>query len=170
MCRTIYVSCWVYVSKKEIFKEWTSGMVTGSHAIGKAYIQPKEMIEQYGFAISKKGGCCINEIEAETVKDIFEMYLFGIPINDICIKLKNYQSKTPKGLSQWSAEAVRDILNNEIYTGYQFVSENDTVAVLRVGQAIIHQKIFAVTQKMTSPKKTARQKERTKRLMRFLLS
>ena len=55
---------------------------------------------------------CINEIEAETVKDIFMKYLFGVPINDICKKLANYQSKPPKGLSQWNSEMVRDILND----------------------------------------------------------
>jgi hypothetical protein len=45
------------------------------------------------------------------------------------------------GMSQWSAEAVRDILYNESYTGYQFISENDTVTVMQVGWSIIPKKI-----------------------------
>ena len=146
MSRTIKTLCWVYASKQEIFKEWISVMVEGSLAVGIRYIAPKEMIKHYGFSISKKGICCINEIEAETVKDIFMMYLFGVPINDICKKLANYQSKPPNGLSQWSAETVRDILNTESYTGYQFISENDTVMVMHIGWSIIPRKIFAVTQ------------------------
>nr|WP_320148194.1 recombinase family protein [uncultured Anaeromusa sp.] len=150
MSRTIKTLCWVYASKKEIFKEWISGMAEGSFAVGKRYVKQKEMIKQYGFAISKKGRCCINEIEAETVKDIFMMYFFGVSINDICKKLANYQSKTPNGLSLWSAEIVRDILNDESYTGYQFIFENDTVMVMQVGWSIIPKKIFAVTQEMNT--------------------
>ena len=149
MSRTIKTLCWVYASKKEILKEWTFGMVEGSLAVGKMYIKQKEMIEYYGFEISKNEKCYINEIEAETVKDIFTMmYVFGISTNDICKKLVKYQSKIPNGLSQWSTEIICDILNNESYTGYQFISENDTVKVMQVGWAIIPKKIFAVTQEM----------------------
>ena len=83
------------------------------------------------------------------------MYLFGISINDICKKLKNYQSKAPNGLRTWSAEMVRDTLNDEIYTGYQFISENDTVMVIHVGWSIIPRKIFAVTQEMNASKTCA---------------
>ncbi len=153
MSRSIKAFCWVYASKKEIFKEWVFGMDEGSLAVGKRYIKQKEMIKHYGFAISKNGRCCMDEIEAETVKDIFMMYLFGVSINDICKNLVKYQSKIPNGLSQWSAEIVRDILNNESYTGYQFISENDTVVVMQVGWAIIPKKIFAVTQEMNTSKK-----------------
>ena len=146
MSRTIKTLCWVYASKKEIFKEGISGMVEGSLTVGKRYVKQKEMIKHYGFSISKKGRCCINEIEAETVKDIFMMYLFGVPINDICKKLANYKSKPSNGLSQWNAELVREILNDESYTGYQFISENDIVILMQVGWSIIPKKIFAVTQ------------------------
>ena len=72
------------------------------------------------------------------------MYLFGIPINDICQKLANYQSKAPSGLSLWSLETVRAILNTESYTGYQFVFEKDTVMVMYIGWLIILPIIFAV--------------------------
>ena len=150
MSRTIKTLCWVYPSKTEIFKEWISGMAEGSFAVGKRYVVPQKMIKYYGFSISKNGRCCINELEAETVKDIFMMYLFGVPINDICKKLANYQSKPPNGLSQWSAEKVRDILDDERYTGYQFISENGTVMVMQVGWSIIPKKIFAVTQEMNT--------------------
>ena len=95
MSRTIKTSCWVYASKKEIFKEWTSGMAEGSFAVGKRYVAPKEMIKHYGFSISKNGRCCINEIEAETVKDIFMMYLFGVPINDIAKSSRIIKTRPP---------------------------------------------------------------------------
>ncbi len=72
------------------------------------------------------------------------MYLFGIPINDICQKLANYQSKAPSGLSLWSLETVRAILNTESYTGYQFVFEKDTVMVMYISWLIILPIIFAV--------------------------
>ena len=146
MSKNIKTLCWVYVSKKDILKEWLSGMGEGSFAIGKRYVAPKGMLKNYGFSISKNGRCCINEIEAETVKDIFLMYLFGVPINDICKKLANYKIKTSNGLSQWNAELVQDILNDESYTGYQFISENDIVMLMQVGWSIIPKKIFAVTQ------------------------
>ena len=168
MSRSIEAFCWIYASKKEIFKEWISGMVAGSLAVGKRYIKPKEMKAQYGFAISKNGRCCINAIEAETVKDIFMMYLFGVPINDICKKLANYQSKAPGGLSLWSVETVRDILNNESYTGYQFIFENDTVTVMHVGWSIIPKRIFAVTQGLNNSNKIVQQQKRIKRLKRVL--
>ena len=155
MSRTIKTLCWVYASKKEIFKEWISGMVEGSLTVGNRYVKQKEMIKHYGFSISKNGRCCINEIEAETVKDIFMRYLFGVPINDICKKFANYQNKAPNGLSQWSAEAVRDILNDESYTGYQFILENDAVAVMQVGWSIIPRKIFAVTRERNAAKTCA---------------
>ena len=53
MSRTIKTLCWVYASKKEIFKEWISGMVEGSLTVGKRYVKQKEMIKHYGFSISK---------------------------------------------------------------------------------------------------------------------
>ena len=170
MGRTIETLCWVYASKKDIFREWILGSVEGSLAVGKRYITQKKMIEQYGFAVPKKGNCYINEIEAETVKDIFEMYLFGISINDICKKLENYQRKSPNGLNQWSVETVRDILNDESYTGNQFIPENDTVTVMQVGWSIIPRKIFAATQALKNSKKTVQQKERIKRLNNILLA
>ena len=169
MGRTIETLCWVYASKKDIFREWIFGSVEGSLAVGKKYITQKKMIDQYGFAVSKNGNCCINEVETETVKDIFEMYLFGISINDICKKLENYQRKSPNGLNQWSVETVRDILNDESYTGNQFISENDTVTVMRVGWSIVPKKIFAATQELKTSKKTVQQKERIKRLNSILL-
>ncbi|MBP2655976.1 MAG: hypothetical protein H6Q73_3545 [Firmicutes bacterium] len=43
MSRTIKTLCWAYASKKEIFKEWIFGMVEGSLAVGKIYIEQKEM-------------------------------------------------------------------------------------------------------------------------------
>ena len=95
MGRTIETLCWVYASKKNIFREWILGSGEGSLEVGKRYITQKKMIEQYGFAVSKNGNCYINEIEAETVKDIFEMFLFGISIKDICKKLENYRRKSP---------------------------------------------------------------------------
>ena len=169
MGRTIETLCWVYASKKDIFREWILGSGEGSLAVGKRYITQKKMIEQYGFTVSKKGNCYINEIEAETVKDIFEMYLFGISIKDICIKLENYRRKSPNGLSQWSAETVRAILNDESYTGNQFIPENDTATVMQVGWSIIPKKIFAATQELITSKKTVQQKERIKRLKSLLL-
>ena len=84
-------------------------------------------------------------------------------------KARELSAQEPNGLSQWSVETVRDILNDESYTGNQFIPENDTVTVMQVGWSIIPKKIFAATQELKNSKKTVQQKERIKRLNNILL-
>lgn len=63
MSRSIKSFCWVYASKKEIFKEWISGVAEGSFAVGKRYVEPKKLIKYYGFSISPNGRRGVEEFE-----------------------------------------------------------------------------------------------------------
>lgn len=58
----------------------------------------------------------IEEIEAEYVRSIFEMYLENVPILQICKYLKDNEVKTIRGY-YFSNNQVNYILKNEIYIG-----------------------------------------------------
>ncbi len=138
-------------------------------AIGERYIELSEMAEHYGFTLSEHGRCCINDIEAETVNDIFRMHLFGIPTDDIFQKLMIYQSPLPKGYSQWSIDLILEILKDECYAGYQFISDDGSVLTIHVGVAIIPKRMFAAAQALNVTENVFSQLERLNRLSEMMI-
>ena len=59
----------------------------------------------------------INPQEAEVVKKIFDMYLYGYGSRLISLKLVELNILTKKGASMWTPKTVRRILTNPVYSG-----------------------------------------------------
>ena len=169
MSRKIKTLCNVYTSKAEILEEWGTGVDEGTLAVGKKYIEQREMSEHYEFRSSEHQLCYFNKIEVETVKDIFRMNMFGISLNGICISLVEYQNPVPIGINHWNTEIIKEIFKDERFAGYQFIFEEETVLVMQVGIAIIPKRIFALTQELNITEEVQSQQERLKRLRKLLL-
>ena len=59
----------------------------------------------------------INEEQAETVRLIYQWYLDGLTLSQICRRLEGMGVKSPAGGSRWHTGTVRSILTNEKYKG-----------------------------------------------------
>ena len=70
-----------------------------------------------GYDKDEDGNLIINEDEAQTVKLIFFMYLYGNTCQQIADILTEYGRTTKKGNTKWSASSVLQILQNERHCG-----------------------------------------------------
>lgn len=61
----------------------------------------------------------INEVQAETVRIIYDLYLKGNGFNKIVNELVRLKRKDSSGLVRWDATKVSRILHNATYKGYQ---------------------------------------------------
>jgi DNA invertase Pin-like site-specific DNA recombinase len=59
----------------------------------------------------------INTEEAQIVRQIFQKYLSGESLKSIAVYLENNRILSPKGGTKWSSQTVKNILQNEKYTG-----------------------------------------------------
>ena len=64
--------------------------------------------------------------EAEIIKKIYELFLFGYSIDQIKEYLESNEIKTQKGKSVWEKHAIRNILTNERYTGDMLLQKTFT--------------------------------------------
>ncbi len=168
MSKKIMVYSNVYSSKDSILKEWKNGLDVGTMSIGRRYIEPPVMAEHYGFTMDKNVRSSINELEAETVKDIFEMHLFGIPISGIIQNLILFQNPLPKGFGEWSTDLIQEILADERYAGYQFISDDGSVIPIEVGRPIVAKRIFAAAQVLDLTEDDLPQMERLNRFIELM--
>ena len=70
-----------------------------------------------GYDNDEDGRLIINDEEAQTIRLIFFMYLYGYSCQDIADKLTELKLKTKKGNTRWNAGSVLQILRNERYCG-----------------------------------------------------
>lgn len=73
--------------------------------------------ELFGYDLDDDGNLVINKNEAEIVKLMFFMYLYGYSSKEISEILTKAGIKTPKGNTLWSASSVIGILRNERHCG-----------------------------------------------------
>lgn len=73
--------------------------------------------ELFGYDLDEDGNLVINKKEAEIVKLMFFMYLYGYSSKEIAEILTKAGIKTPKGNTIWSAGSVIGILRNERHCG-----------------------------------------------------
>lgn len=71
----------------------------------------------YGYINDESGELHINDIEAEVVRCIFDMYLKGMSIIGIKRELERRGTLSPTGNSIWCKRSIENILANEKYTG-----------------------------------------------------
>lgn len=64
--------------------------------------------------------------EAEIVRKIYELFLFGNSIDQIKAYLEENKIKTVKGKSVWEKHAIRNMLTNERYTGDMLLQKTFT--------------------------------------------
>ena len=70
-----------------------------------------------GYDHDEDGNLIINEREAETVKLIFFMYLYGYTLTQIAETLTSLERRTKKGNTTWSTSSILQILQNERHCG-----------------------------------------------------
>ena len=117
----------------------------------------------FGYYVKDKK-VCINEQQAEIVKQVFNDYISGIKLKDIAIKL-NSQGITNVLGGKFNINVVSRLLRNKIYTGQYFI--NGTIYT-NVYPQIIDDTTFEKVNKMLSVgKHTGAQK---KAPIPFLLS
>lgn len=79
-----------------------------------------------GYRKSENGEPEIVPEEAETVKSIYEMFLKGDSIDQIKVWLETSEIKTKQGKAEWEKHAIRNILENERYTGDMLLQKTFT--------------------------------------------
>lgn len=79
-----------------------------------------------GYDHDQEGNLVINKEEAETVRLIFFMYLYGFTIRQIAEQLTKLGRITKKGNTQWNSSSVVGILRNERYCGDVLTSKTFT--------------------------------------------
>ena len=70
-----------------------------------------------GYDHDEDGNLIVNEKEAETVKLIFFMYLYGYTLTQIAETLTELERPTKKGNTIWSTSSILQILQNERHCG-----------------------------------------------------
>lgn len=114
----------------------------------------------YGFRQDAHGNLCVNDREAEVVREIFEMRAGGFSLERIADWLHENGIPSPRGKDRWSRETIRKILRNEKYVGNVLLQktyvknlfegkqvanngELDKVLIQNHHQGIIDREIFA---------------------------
>lgn len=83
-----------------------------------------------GYDRGVNGELVVNPEQAETVREIYDMFLAGMTYNGIAQELTAKGIKTPGGKDKWSISTVRSILSNEKYKGDALLQKRFTVDYL----------------------------------------
>jgi len=70
-----------------------------------------------GYDRGEHGELVVNEEEAEIVREIYRLFLFGLTPHSIAKELTARHIPTPGGKVKWTASTVKSILTNEKYKG-----------------------------------------------------
>lgn len=82
----------------------------------------------YGYDLVNKK-LVINEKEAETVKDIFQLYASGSTVTEIIKLLKSRGIPSPSGKPVWGCTQVHSLLRNITYAGHIKYSKYKTIKI-----------------------------------------
>lgn len=93
---------------------------------GKPTINLNRMID---YDMGANGEWLINEVQAKTVREIYNMYLCGVSAHRIAAFLNNKGTFTVNH-KNWSAQSVLDVLRNEKYVGDLTMQKSITVDML----------------------------------------
>ena len=83
-----------------------------------------------GYDRSPDGGLMINPKEAETVREIYRLYIAGLSCYAVARRLTALKIPTPCGNPVWRTSTVRSILMNEKYKGDALLQKSRTVDFL----------------------------------------
>ena len=121
----------------------------------------------YGYNVDKYGEMVVNVTQAELIKEIFLMYIWSIPIKDICKKIKGENCILFGTEGEWDERKIENILHNEIYTGYKFIEREKEMFYCSCCDAIIDRRVYAIAQKVGTEKYMKTQEERITKLMKL---
>lgn len=85
-----------------------------SMADGKVYVARKGFL---GYKLDENGNTVIDEAEAKIVREIYDLFLKGNTIRNICSILDSRGIPTPRKSKHWPVSTVKSILSNEKYKG-----------------------------------------------------
>lgn len=71
----------------------------------------------YGFMLTPDGSVFIDQEKANTVRTIYQQYLFGMSLKGIADFLFAQGIPSPRGNPQWTQAVVSDLLSNQRYIG-----------------------------------------------------
>ena len=69
----------------------------------------------YGYSLNESQEICINQEQAQTVKNIYVLYLQGKSLGGITEHLQENQIPSPSGNETWSRAAIDKMLSNKKY-------------------------------------------------------
>lgn len=90
------------------------------HGLSKLYNHPT-----LGYINGTDGNLYIDEKKAETVREIFKLFLSGMSFIGIVNELEQLQIKSPTGKDKWNKRTIDTMLSNEKYTGRVILLKND---------------------------------------------
>ncbi len=96
-------------------------------ADGKVSVPYKRFL---GYDKGPDGNLVVNRAQAETVKDIYRLFLAGYTFHSIAAELTRRGIPTPGGCKNWSQSTIRSILTNEKYKGDALLQKRYTVNFL----------------------------------------
>lgn len=118
----------------------------------------------FGYKTAADKSFQIDEWEARGVKMIFDMFIQGAPVKEICDKLNSLGYRTSRG-GEFNKSSINRIINNEKYIGiyqYKDIRVEDGIP------AIIGKDVFYAAQKVMEGRKTKRAHKSAK--VKYLLS
>ena len=107
--------------------ENTTWGVRKSKADGNVYLADWHFL---GYDRGPKGEWVINKKQAETVREIYRLYLSGYSFAGIAKELEAQKKKSPEGHQKWSPSSVKSILVNEKYKGDALLQKTYTADFL----------------------------------------
>ena len=96
-------------------------------ADGKVSVPYKRFL---GYDKGPDGTLVVNREQAETVKEIYRLFLAGYTFHSIAAELTRRGIPTPGGCKNWSQSTIRSILTNEKYKGDALLQKRYTVNFL----------------------------------------
>jgi len=112
-------------------------------------------VNGYDYSL-EKGDIVLNEEEAELIKEIFDKYLKGTSLSEICKDLNERKVPAKRG-GKWWDSTLRSILSNPLYIGtirYGFFTQKEEFTVENTRYApIIDEEVFSRVQTVRQNRK-----------------
>jgi len=153
MKRKIEQRCPVYKTREDIIDTWFLGLSDLDKSVGFKNISKEEVerVAVFGYELDRNNRLKINDAQADIIREIYWMYIWSIPLKEICWKTKD-ESKYFFSENEWTEEKIQEILNNEIYAGYKFIKTSDGIILYDYCKPIIDKKIYVTVQKIGAEK------------------
>ena len=171
MKRKIEQRCPVYKTREDIIDTWLLGLSDLDKSVGFKNISKEEVerVADFGYELDRNNRLKINDAQADIIREIYWMYIWGIPLKEICRKTKN-ESKYFFRESEWTEEKIQEILNNEIYAGYKFIETSDGIILYDYFKPIIDKKIYVTVRKIGAEQEMKPQEERLEKAWKIAVN